>query len=305
MTIPSWGFVQYHTTNSASTKTGYLVDGKVHASVEYGDIPVIEILMDWGGVVDALRALDPRQGEVVGDAVLVAPITYPRKLLCAGANYYGHAAEMGTARPDPDAFPFFFLKPPTTTIVGDNATMPYPSGGTDARLDWEAELAVVISRPARAVSVEDALDYVAGYTAANDLSARGLFARPDAVMEPFAFDWMLHKAQDASCPLGPAFVPAWFIRDPQALAISLAVNGVVKQDSNTADMVAGVRQLVSGASHTMTLEPGDVILTGTPAGVGVPRNEYLHPGDRVEVTIEGIGSLTTHIGPPSDGHGQP
>ncbi len=297
MTGPAWGLAQYTGTDDRSVQTGYLVDGKVYASAEFGRIPVIDILNNWGKHEPALRALDPRQEGVVTGATLIAPITYPRKLLCAGANYYGHAAEMGTAPPTPDATPFFFLKPPSTTIVGDNATVPYPSGSIDPRLDWEAELAVVISKEARSVSVDDALEYVAGYTAANDLSARGLFARPDAVMEPFAFDWMLHKAQDGSCPLGPAIVPVWFIDDPQSLAISLDVNGVTKQNSNTADMVAGVRELVSAASHMMTLEPGDVLLTGTPAGVGVPRNEYLHPGDRVEVIIEGIGSLTTHIGP--------
>lgn len=300
MTGAAWGFVQYRLADGHATKTGFLVDGQVHESAQYGSIPVIDIVGDWTGHEATLRALDPSDGAVVADAVLIAPITYPRKLLCAGANYYGHAEEMGTARPSPDAAPFFFLKPPTTTIVGDNATVAYPSAKQDPRLDWEAELAVVISRPARGVATEDALDYVAGYTAANDLSARGLFSRPDAVMAPFAFDWMLHKAQDGFCPLGPAIVPIWYVQDPQALAIGLSINGKVMQDSNTSDMVAGVRQLVSAASHAMTLEPGDVILTGTPAGVGVPRNEYLHPGDLVTVTIEKIGSLTTHIGPPRE-----
>lgn len=295
-----WGLVQYVATDGHSSTTGFLVDGKVRESPEYGRIPVIDVVNKWSEYEKPLRALDPTEGDVVRDAVLIAPITYPRKLLCAGANYYGHAAEMGTARPSPDAAPFFFLKPPTTTIVGDQSTVAYPASKLDPRLDWEAELAVVISRPARAVAPDHALDFVAGYTAANDLSARGLFARPDAVMEPFAFDWMLHKAQDGFCPLGPAIIPAWHIDDPQALGISLAVNGKVKQDSTTADMVAGVRQLVSAASYAMTLEAGDVILTGTPAGVGVPRNEYLHPGDRVTVTIEMIGSLTTYIGPPND-----
>jgi 2-keto-4-pentenoate hydratase/2-oxohepta-3-ene-1,7-dioic acid hydratase in catechol pathway len=257
----------------------------------------MDILEDWPNHEAALRSLDPREGDVVSDAKLIAPITYPRKLLCAGANYYAHAAEMGTAAPSPDATPFFFLKPPTTTIVGDQATVAYPSSERDPCLDWEAELAVVIARSVRAVDLEHALDYVAGYTAANDLSARGLFPRPDAVMAPFAFDWLLQKAQDGSCPLGPAIVPAWFVENPQSLNISLAVNGVIKQDSNTADMVATVSQLVSAASHLLTLEAGDVILTGTPAGVGLPRGEYLHPGDRIDVCIETLGLLTTHIGP--------
>ena len=300
MTGAVWGFVQYLSADGQGSRTGFLLDGQVHESVEYGGIPVLDLVENWTEHEAAFRSLEVGAGRPVADPVLIAPITYPRKLLCAGANYYGHAAEMGTARPNPEAAPFFFLKPPTTTIVGTGATVAYPSSKQDPRLDWEAELAVVISRPARAVEPEDALAFVAGYTVANDLSARGLFARPDAVMEPFAFDWMLHKAQDGFCPLGPAIVPSWFVDDPQALPISLTVNGRVMQDSNTSDMVAGVRQLISAASHAMTLEPGDIILTGTPAGVGVPRNEYLHPGDLVEVSIGLIGSLTTHIGPASD-----
>jgi 2-keto-4-pentenoate hydratase/2-oxohepta-3-ene-1,7-dioic acid hydratase in catechol pathway len=291
-----WGLAQYVRPGRTAAETGFLTGGVVHASADFGATPVLDLLGDWERFEPALRRVDPSRGEVVEGARLIAPITYPRKLLCAGANYYGHAAEMGSAPPEPGTMPFFFLKPPTTTIVGDGATVTYPAGADDPRLDWEAELAVVVSRTARDVTAGQARDYIAGYSVANDLSARGPFARPDA--EPFAYDWMLQKAQDGFCPFGPAIVPAWLVADPQDLPITLTVNGVTKQDSATSDMVIGVLDLVSSASRILTLEPGDVILTGTPGGVGLPRKDFLYPGDLVAASIGGIGVLTSHIGSP-------
>ncbi len=294
----SWGLAQYTVGGSAPT-TGFLVDGILYRAPEsIAARPILDLLHDWQSHEHLLRRTDPTAGTPVSDARLIAPITYPGKVLCAGANYYSHAEEMGTARPDPDAEPFFFLKPPTTTVVGDGATVAYPGGAGDAQLDWEAELVVVIGRPARDIAAAEADDHIAGYTIANDLSARAAFARPNAVMAPFAFDWLAHKGQDGFCPLGPAIVPAWLVPDPQDLQVSLDVSGTTKQDCSTADMVIGVRRLVAAASRLMTLEPGDIILTGTPAGVGVPRNEYLHAGDVVTVSIAGIGVLTTTIGRP-------
>lgn len=292
MANQNWSIVQYRAIDA--TAVGILIDGTVRALPEGWPSAALELFDDWAAWSDRLRSVDLDSLPPVAGAQLIAPITYPRKLLCAGANYYDHAAEMGTARPDPDDPPFFFLKPPTTTVVGpyDDIRVPDVPG---AGLDWEIELAVVIGRRAKAVSVEEALGIVAGYTVSNDLSARSRFPRPTAVQAPFAWDWLAHKALDESCPLGPGIVPAWMIEDPQRLALRLTVNGVVKQDSSSADMVVDIARLVSDASRWITLEPGDVVLTGTPAGVGMPRKEFLKDGDVVAAEIEGIGRLENTI----------
>lgn len=302
----AWSLVQYTRPDQGLSSgrrphLGIGLDGAVHAPPrQLAQLTVMELLDGWDDHATLLRGLtdeDVRRAELVADAVLVAPLTYPRKVLCAGANYYDHAAEMGTARPDPSAEPFFFLKTPTTTIVGPGAVVPLP-GRADSRLDWEAELGVVISRRCKDVSPAEAGDFIAGYVVADDLSDRGSFPRPHAVFPPFAWDWVAHKSPDGSCPIGPGLVPAWLVEDPQALDIGLSVNGEVKQSSNTGDMVVGVRGLLAAASRLLTLEPGDLILTGTPAGVGMPRGTFLSGGDVVTVTIERLGSITHTIEEP-------
>ena len=132
---------------------------------------------------------------------------------------------------------------------------------------------------------------------ANDLSARDRTARTDAVSPHFVYDWLGHKGQDGFCPLGPGIVPAWLVPDPQRLAIRLSVNGQVKQDGSTSDMVIDVDHLIAGASRAGTLLPGDVILTGTPSGVGMPSGEFLSPGDTVIVEIDRIGTLRNQVIP--------
>jgi len=300
MATQSWAIAQYRapgrTTGShgVPTRLGILLEGTVRALPDDWPETALDLFDRWDDWAGQLRRLDPAGLPEVDGAELVAPITYSRKLLCAGANYYDHAAEMGTARPNPTDPPFFFLKPPTTTVIGpyDDIRVPdLPSAG----LDWEVELGVVIGRRAKAVSVADAHTVVAGYTVGNDISARRRFPRPSAVQAPFAWDWLAHKALDDSCPLGPGIVPAWLIPDPQALGLRLQVNGVSKQDSSTSDMVAGVAQLVSAASRWVTLEPGDIVLTGTPAGVGMPHQDFLRDGDVVTAEIEGIGRLENTV----------
>jgi 2-keto-4-pentenoate hydratase/2-oxohepta-3-ene-1,7-dioic acid hydratase in catechol pathway len=161
------------------------------------------------------------------------------------------------------------------------------------QMDWEAELAAVIGRPAKHVPVEKALSYVAGYTIANDLSARDRGRRPHiSDVSPFKADWVAHKSFDGSCPLGPWIVPASDIRDPQNLGIKLWVNEAIKQDSNTGQMIFSLAEQISHLSSRLTLHPGDLILTGTPAGVGVGRGEFLKAGDVVKIWIEGIGSIS-------------
>lgn len=294
----AWHLVQYVAGPDRRPRLGLGTGNGVHrAPASLAGLTMMELLEVWEEYAVELRELgddDVRASEPVTDAMVIAPLTYPRKVLCAGANYYDHAAEMGTARPDPTAEPFFFLKAPTTTIVGPDADVPLPAR-PDVRLDWEAELGVVIGRPGKDIPAARAHEHIAGYLVADDLSDRGAFARPNAVFPPFAWDWLAHKSPDGSCPIGPGLVPAWLVEDPHALAIGLSVNDEVKQSSSTADMVVGVYDLVAAASRLMTLEPGDLILTGTPAGVGMPRNTFLAAGDVVTVTIQRLGSITHTI----------
>ena len=164
------------------------------------------------------------------------------------------------------------------------------------KLDWEAELGLVIGRPCRNVSEADALDYVGGYLIGNDLSARDLSRRagmPDS--SSFKNDWMAHKSFDGACPLGPWITLARDVPDPHNLNMRLDVNGVVKQDSNTREMIFNIREQIADLSGRMTLLPGDIILTGTPAGVGNGRGEYLNSGDVVTIQIEKLGEISNRF----------
>ena len=291
---PAWSLVQFTTPGDARPRVGVGVGTGADLQVRHPPAPLdglslLRVVEGWERSAPLLQDLDVGELGLVPGAEVVAPLTYPGKVLCAGANYYDHAAEMGTSRPDPDAEPYFFLKAPRTTVVGPGAVVGLPGGRS--QVDYEAELAVVVSRRCRDVGPEEAARAVAGYLVADDLSDRGRFPRPDAVAPPFGFDWVAHKSQDGFCPLGPGLVPAWRVPDPHDLAITLAVGEVVKQRSSTAQMVVRVPDLVAAASRLGTLEPGDVILTGTPAGVGMPRGDFLGDGDVVTVTIEGIGTL--------------
>lgn len=244
-------------------------------------------LVEAAAAVDAADAVDPTLPRL-------APLLYPGKILCAGANYYKHLEEMGV--PDTSKAGqrlFFFFKPPRNAVVGEGETVHMPLD-TKA-FDWEIEMAAVIGKTARAVSVEDALSHVAGYTVAIDFSARDLNRAPETF---YKLDWVAGKAQESCCPMGPRFVPAGAFPDPQAVPLKLSVNGEVKQDDTTADMIFSVAEQIATASRIMTLDPGDVILTGTPAGVGVPKGTFLKVGDRVDAEIPGIGTLTTTIVPP-------
>lgn len=294
MRTAPWLLVQFVTTGDDRPTAGIQFRDGIYGLPAGWPTTVLDLLDDWASWQDRLRAIDPETLREIDGAQLVAPITYPRKVLCSGANYYDHAEEMGTETPDPTAAPFFFLKPPTTTIVGPWADVEFPAQ-PGANVDWEAELGVVIADRCKNVPLADARSHVAGYLVANDLSARGLFSRPAAVFPPFAWDWLAHKGLDGFCPIGPGIVPWWFLEDADNLRLTLTVNGVTKQDSNTSNLVLGIDGLISGASQLVTLEPGDLILTGTPAGVGMPKNTFLSPGDVVAVEIDGIGRIENRM----------
>jgi 2-keto-4-pentenoate hydratase/2-oxohepta-3-ene-1,7-dioic acid hydratase in catechol pathway len=210
------------------------------------------------------------------------PLAIPRpgKIVCVGLNYRDHAAEGGMDLPKA---PLLFAKWPNT-LIGDGDAVVLPPEST--QVDYEAELGVVIGTTAKRVSERDALDHVAGYICVNDVSARDLqFADGQ---------WTRGKSPDTFCPVGPRLVPRDEIADPQALAIRCIVNGEALQDSSTAQMIFSVAEIIAYTSQIITLEPGDLIATGTPAGVGVFRDPkvLLKDGDEVSVEIEGLGTLT-------------
>ena len=285
-------------------KPALMVDGKLYplaalvaAAGKAAPASNVDLFADWDTWKPVLTALasSPAKSSVAPvEAKLAAPLLYPGKVLCAGANYYDHMAEMGFPGVKKETQRlFFFFKPPRNAVVGPGATVTMPRG--TKKYDWEIELAAVIGKTARYVSVENALSHIAGYTVAIDLSARDFNQAPDQF---YKFDWVAGKATDTACPMGPWIVPAEALGDVQSVALKLSVNGVVKQDSSTSQMIYSVAEQIARASELMTLDPGDVVLTGTPAGVGVPKGTFLNPGDKIDAEIAGIGKLSVEIKPP-------
>jgi 2-keto-4-pentenoate hydratase/2-oxohepta-3-ene-1,7-dioic acid hydratase in catechol pathway len=271
---------------------------------EYASIG--NFMRDWDAAVEQVRRsrdAGARTGTLSREEVqLLAPVRHGAAIYGAGANYYGHSREMAeiAGRPAPadprlqGQKPWHFLKAPST-VVGEGAIVERPEAAAET-LDWEVELAVVIRGRAKRVSPEDALDYVAGYTVANDLSARGLLWREGLhERSPFRADWVLHKNFDGSTPLGPWLVPAREIPDPQSLGLGLRVNGETMQADRTSDMIFTVAEQIAHLSNHITLTPGDIILTGTPGGNAAVHGRFLHAGDVVEAWVERIGTLTTRI----------
>ncbi len=255
---------------------------------------MLELLEDWKQADDVLRAIEVDDAPVIDYDTLLAPVRWPRKVVCAGVNYRRHIREMGGEVPGDDWKPYFFLKAPTTTVIGPTDAIIVRSPQT-ARYDWEAELAVVIGLGGRDIAPQDALAHVAGYCVANDVTARGHHKRRSVPADAFTYDWFAAKSIDGSLPLGPGITPAFQVPDPQDLLLHLWVNGELQQEESTADMICTVAELISAASEVVTLEPGDVIATGTPSGVGAGRGLYLRPGDLVRTTIDGLGALDNPV----------
>lgn len=262
-----------------------------------GDDTVVELGDgDLGSLLTAQTVPATAREYPLSDVDLLAPLPRPGKLIAAAANYQDHVTETGGPPLDKSAItPRLFLKP-SSCVVGPDAAVPLPD--VSGEVDWEAELAVVIGSRARALHPREALGAVLGYMTANDVSARSLdfgFARDTADPAVWFFDWLAGKWCDGFAPLGPWLVTADEVGDPQALPIELDVNGVTRQRGSTQDMIFTVAELVAHASRLMTLEPGDVILTGTPSGVGAATGEYLKAGDVMTVTVGPLGTLRNPV----------
>lgn len=281
---------------------GDAVYGVTSAAAAAGiDLPrasasVLEMLRDWRAWLPVLEDVAASIGRgattaSIEDVTWLPPVLFPGKLVCVGANYQDHLAEMGIRVQQ--SRPFVFLKPAATSLVGHGGQISAPA--QVEWLDWEAELALVIGSTLRDGHGSNVLDAVAGYTSLNDVSARDW---AEELLPGLGQDWFMHKAFDHFTPIGPTITPSRFVADPQALRITLTVNGTLKQKSNTAQMIFSIIEILEHVSSITTLEPGDIVATGSPAGVGYGRDprEALAPGDEVVVQIEGLSELESTVG---------
>ncbi|MHA3962080.1 MAG: fumarylacetoacetate hydrolase family protein [Candidatus Thorarchaeota archaeon SMTZ1-45] len=250
-------------------------------------------LLNWESGVDVVRQIVQRYKKTpIGERIMTrplssvtleAPISRPGKIVALGKNYLDHVEETGSDVPE---FPVVFAKFPSSVIGPDD---PVPIPEVSSMIDWEVELGVVIGKTCRNISEKKSLDFVAGYTIINDVSARDLQLNDG--------QWVRAKSLDGFCPMGPCIVTQDELGDASKLKMHTKVNGVIKQESSTSNMMFNVRKIVSYLSKSFTLEPGDIIATGTPSGVGFVRNppEFLKPGDKVELFIEKIGYLRNKV----------
>jgi len=233
----------------------------------------------------------------VDEVKLRVPVARPSKLLLLAGNYAEHIREGGgLAAERAKTFPYVFMKPPSTTLTHPGDPIRIPAVSPD-HIDWEIELGVIVGKRCHGVSENEALGYVAGYTVVNDVSDRRFRPNPGRVERPkdAFFDWLHGKWHDTFCPTGPCVLPADELPDPQTLRMTLKVNGRVEQDGTTAAMIFPVAAVIEFISSFVTLEPGDVISTGTISGTGAAKNKFLRPGDLIEAEIERIGVLRNPV----------
>lgn len=307
-------------SDTSAPLTGLLVGDRAYdlsraANAAFLDLPALTIdglLEDWSRSNEQLQSLaneiadhpDNFKAHLLdlGALEFASPLQHPGTIYAAGANYRDHVEAMGRAfnmnlslDPRSDGIaPWHFIKAGRGSLVGHKQIVGIPEG--TKKLDWEAELAVVIGRRAYRISADKALDYVAGYTCANDLSARDSLVRDKVdASSPFRFDWTGHKIFNGACPLGPFLTPAQFVDDPENLDIKLWRNGDLEQDSNTSNHLYGIADQIEYLTQRIELYPGDVLLTGTPAGVGMEKGVFLVRGDVLKVWIDGLGELETII----------
>lgn len=260
-----------------------------------------DVLAGWDEWLPRLDELAASQdGEPLGavaGADLGPAVPRPANLYMAGANYADHSREMRDLPadadvPKPERGPFMFLKP-TSAVIADGDPVRLAPGAD--RVDWEVELAVVIGRHGYRLAEDEAGAVIAGYTIANDVSVRGRFVRDDIAEPPMRFDWFAQKGWATSCPLGPWLVPAAHLPDAQSTGLRLSLNGEVQQDSSTAEMIFSIAEQIAYISSIVPLVPGDVICTGTCAGVGMGRGQFLSAGDEMVAEIDGIGALRNPV----------
>ncbi len=234
---------------------------------------------------------------ILSNIRMLPPIARPPKLLLLAGNYIEHVKEQGDVSAEREqTFPYVFSKPPSTTLIGSGETFKLPAI-SNSKIDYELELAVVIGRKCQRVLADKALEHVAGYTIVNDISDRGFRPNPTRQERPRDkfFDWLHGKWHDGSCPCGPCIVTADSVPDPQKLKMQLSIDGEIRQDASSSCQVFTIAEVIAFISTFVTLEPGDIISTGTPSGVGNASGRYLASGNRIEASIEGIGTLLTYV----------
>jgi 2,4-didehydro-3-deoxy-L-rhamnonate hydrolase len=275
-----------------------------------GPVNLLDYLPPDGKALKAVADLDERLSKMpaseqsrlklkTASVKLLVPIADPKKVILLAGNYGAHIVESGGVAPErKETYPYFFWKPPTTTLTHPGDPIKIPKVSPD-HVDWEIELGVVIGKQCKDVSEKDALNYVAGYSVCNDVSDRKFHINPDRKKreKDGFFDWLHGKWHDTFLPMGPCVRSAATVPDPQKLAMKLKVNGQVMQDASTAQMIFPVAAIVSILSSFITFEAGDIIVTGTPAGVGAARKPpvFLKKGDIVEAEIAGIGLLKNPV----------
>jgi 2-keto-4-pentenoate hydratase/2-oxohepta-3-ene-1,7-dioic acid hydratase in catechol pathway len=224
---------------------------------------------------------------------LKPPVCFPRKLLCVAGNYVAHITEGGRdLQPEHTQAPWLFCVPPTTVMIGHGDTIQlHPQF---RKIDYEGELAVVIGRAAKGITAEQAADYIAGYTIYNDVSERSPFMTEHVAQRRELSFWYT-KSFDTFGPTGPWIVTADEVPDPQDVTIRVSVSGEERQNCSTSQMIFSIKQLIAFLSSFLTLEPGDIIATGTPAGVGSATGRFLQPGDTVSITIDHVGTLENRV----------
>lgn len=275
-------FVQFQKKNNPNTFLGIISENGERVQ-EITDAP--SNMVDFIKSNVDIKKLSTASAISTSDVKLLAPVTTPQKIICIGLNYSGHCLEQNLTPPKE---PMFFSKF-NNTIVG-------PGDGVIAhkisdKIDWEVELAVVIGKTAKHVKKANALDYVFGYTVAQDISAR------DWQKQRNGGQFLIGKSMDSFCPLGPAIVHSSLVPDPHNLVIKCSVNGNLKQNGNTSELIYKIDDIIESLTQSITLQPGDVILTGTPGGVGMHRNppEFLRPNDIIESEIELLGKLVNTV----------
>lgn len=280
---------------AVSTALGWAEDASWEAALPLGS-PAWSALQQ---CIERLRGNDFAGCERLATAgvQLLPPVARPPKLLLLAGNYSEHVREHGETPPEKAyTFPYVFMKPPSTTLIGGGTAFHLPAC-SPAKIDHEVELGVVIGRTVRSVAANQALAAVLGYTVINDISDRGFRPNPDRQPRPrdSFFDWLHGKWHDGSCPCGPCLLTADVVPDPQQLPLSLTVDGQVHQSGSTSQMIMSVAELIAFISSFVTLEPGDIIATGTPSGVGNASGRYLQAGQTMVATIDPIGSLVTPV----------